>query len=54
MRRLETGKFLGDHKRAFDADGLILSEAEYRRKVFAENADRSLVWGNRILVEIEK
>jgi AraC family transcriptional regulator len=34
MLRLETGKFLGDNKRAFDADGVIVSETEYRRKVF--------------------
>lgn len=34
MLRLETGKFLGENKRAFDAEGVIVSETEYQRKVF--------------------
>jgi AraC family transcriptional regulator len=34
MLRLETGKFLGENRRSFDAGGLIVSETEYRRRVF--------------------
>ena len=34
MLRLKIGKFLGENTRAFDADGLIVSETEYSRRVF--------------------
>jgi AraC family transcriptional regulator len=34
MLKLETGKFLGENRRSFDAGGLIVSETEYRRRVF--------------------
>src|SRR5688572_624339 len=34
MLQLETGKFLGENCRSYDADGLIVSETEYRRRVF--------------------
>ncbi len=34
MIKLETGKFLGENRRSFDAGGLIVSETEYRQRVF--------------------
>lgn len=34
MVKLETGKFLGDNKLTYDADGVIVCKTEYHQKVF--------------------
>ena len=34
MLNLKTGKFLGVNSRSFDADGVVVSETQYHRKVF--------------------
>lgn len=34
MINLKTGKFLGENRRSYDADGVNVSETEYRQRVF--------------------
>lgn len=45
-------KVIVNGKEVFDQK--ILPDKDFMAKVFAENADRSLVWANRISIEIEK